>query len=302
MADMPHPAPRHATFEHNYDPPSPPLADSPSKTPAKKKRKPQAKKKEKRTVEYIKVPKHWFADPLHHIMKTIVRPPTARTRRKEQEIKIRVPEQIFLELMKPLNDNCMEAFEWVDEEKSALRPTRCGGTLTEYKYTCKNPEVLDSLWRLQDWEKAPVGKKTGKKTGKERSTRRGHGCARLHLSAAAEERGERTDLLAQVSGNTTITFKVPHEERVMPTLTMTTKVSTMDKNGHIIWPTTFGNATKAALRKQMRYHLKEMIDNPEYPTLTGMLPSLTTASESVRPPAEPLLLRGPRPPSVSQNV
>ena len=50
--------------------------------------------------------------------------------------------------------------------------------------------------------------------------RRGLGSARLHLSDAAEERGERTDLLSQVTGSVTVTQKsaskgeddaVPHD-------------------------------------------------------------------------------------------
>ena len=43
-----------------------------------------------REIEYIQVPKHWFMDPLHHGMKTVVRPPTKSTRRKQITIEVSV--------------------------------------------------------------------------------------------------------------------------------------------------------------------------------------------------------------------
>ena len=49
------------------------------------------------------MPKHWFSTPLHHHMKTVVRPPTARTRRKEIKIEMKIPLVIFVELMQPLD-------------------------------------------------------------------------------------------------------------------------------------------------------------------------------------------------------
>ena len=100
-----------------------------------------------REIEYIQVPKHWFMDPLHHGMKTVVRPPTKSTRRKQ--------------------------------------------------------------------------------------------------------------------------------------ITIEVSVATMDKQGHILWPTTYSAKTAAALRKQMRHHLQEMIHNPEYPTLSHMTPALTCSSEAL---------------------
>ena len=51
-----------------------------------------------RIIEYISVPKHWFVEPLHHAMKTVVRPPTKKTRRKELNIDMKMPKQIFIEL------------------------------------------------------------------------------------------------------------------------------------------------------------------------------------------------------------
>lgn len=212
-------------------------------------------------------------------MTTVVRPPTALTRRKEIKIDVRIPEQIFLELMNPLESGCVTGFKWKNEAKTSLEPTRDRPTFLEYKYVINKPELIDKLWRLEVRE-AP-SKKRGK-DGELIASRRGHGCARLHLSAAAEARGERTDLVAQVVGNMTVMLKVPKNERAMPSLCVKVKIATMDANGHIIWPATFEAATKAALRKQMRYHIKAMIDSPEFPTLTQMTLCLTATSESLR--------------------
>ena len=47
---------------------------------AKKKRKKVAVPA--RVIKYVKIPLHWFQEPLYHSMKTVVRPPTKLTRRK----------------------------------------------------------------------------------------------------------------------------------------------------------------------------------------------------------------------------
>ena len=188
-----------------------------------------------------------------------------------------MPEPIFLDLLRPLDSGIATGFEWLDEEKTALAPTSETKSYKMYKYTFGRPTSLDRIWRLHTLEE-PQGKKD--KRGQLVPFRRGHGCARLHLSAAAAQRGERTDLLAQVTGNTTVSMKVPSLQRAMPTLTMKVSVATMDKQGHILWPTTYSAKTAAALRKQMRHHLQEMIDNPEYPTLSHMSPALTCSSEA----------------------
>jgi hypothetical protein len=232
------------------------------------------------------VPKHWFADPLNHALKTVVRPPTKLSRRKELTIEIKLPLPIFIDLMKPMDDGDMAEFEWEDEKKEALKPTTDKKSYTEYKYTIAKPEKGDKFWRLQDREPLRRTRKAGKLV----ISRRGLGSARLHLSTAAEDRGERTDLLAQVTGNVIIRCKVPKKERVMPSLTMKLKVSTLSKYNHIEWAMTFGARTAAALRKQMQQHLKIMVDDPTYPTLTQSAAGLLegAGSESVRP----LLLTG----------
>ncbi|KAL1515340.1 hypothetical protein AB1Y20_001971 [Prymnesium parvum] len=230
-------------------------------------------------VEMIALPKHWFSEPLRHSMKTVVRPPTARTRRKQQTIKAKVPEETFFDLMKPLETGCTQGFEWIDAEKTRLMPTAEKPSYILFKYTFARPSVLDQIWRLE--EETATRKKD--KDGCLIPFRRGHGCARLHLShAAADGRGERTDLIAQVTGNTTITFKVPKLKRAMPSLCIKVSVSSMDRAGHVVWANTYSTSTAAALRKQMRHHLTHMIESSEYPTLTHMSSALTHTSDEVR--------------------
>lgn len=150
---------------------------------------------------------------------------------------------------------------------------------------------MDKFWRLQDRE--PLRRK--RVEGALVTYRRGLRSAQLHLSKAAEERSERTDLLAQVTGNVIVYFKVPKKERAMPYLRITLKVSTLNKHNHIEWGTSFGPRTAAALRKQMQEHLKTMVEDPEYQTQNQ---SITQGQlegpgpESVRP----LLLPPPRRP------
>jgi hypothetical protein len=215
-------------------------------------------------------------------MKTVVRPPTKKTRRKELYLDLKVPMEVFLDLMKPMDTGDMKNFEWKDAEKTGLVPTDDKRkTFSEYKYTIARPDKVDKFWRLQDWE--PVKRK--RKEGKLVPYRRGLGCARLHLSTAAEQRGQRTDLLAQVTGNVIVHFKVPKKERAMPSLKITLKVSTLNKHGYVEWATAFDQRTAATLRKQMADHLKAMVADPLYPTLTQSTQGLLEGpgTQSVRP-------------------
>jgi hypothetical protein len=237
-------------------------------------------KKARRVIEYIKVPKHWFSDPLNHAMKTAVRPPTKRTRRKELVIDLHVPQEVFYDMMKPMDDGDMEGFKWEEAAKTKLAPTTDTKTFQQFKYEIKKPQMVDKFWCLQNREQPRRVRKEGEMV----TCRRGLDSARLHLSAAAEARGELTDLLAAVTGNVSVLFKVPKEERAMPKLQMKFKVSTMTKTGHIEWATSFAPRTAAALRKQMQQHLLAMIEDPEYPTLsTSPQEVLTQQTDCVRP-------------------
>ena len=64
-------------------------------------------------------------------MKTVVRPPTARTRRKQQTDV--GAEEIFVDLLKPIDPSCITAMEWTTEEKLELKPTLDKPTYKDYK-------------------------------------------------------------------------------------------------------------------------------------------------------------------------
>lgn len=242
--------------------------------------KPKTSRPAKPPIEYISLPKHWFSKPLLQAMATTVRPPTKSTRRKKLIIKLEMPKEIFFDLLKPLDAEDVDGLVWKDEARKELEPTEDFKTYHQYKYTIKKPSVVAKLWRLEESDKEPK-RLINKKMGQAVPFRRGLGSAKLHLSHAAGDRGERTDLISQVVGNVSIILKEPKEERAMPTGSITFAAASMDKRGHINWPTLFAPRTAAALRKQIRFHLEKMIDDPTYPTLTQFTPSLTLTSETV---------------------
>ena len=228
-------------------------------------------------IEYISVPKHWFTDPLNHAMTTSVRPPTKLTRRKQQKIELRVPEDIFIELMQPVETGTIPDFKWIDETKKGLTPTSDRKTFLKYDYTIGKPHIIDAIWRLDEVEK----KQRARRTRAGGADCRGHGSSRLHLSAAAALRGELSDLLSQVTGNVIMNFKVPKQSRAMPTLVIKFSVSTMDKNGNIEWANTYSAPTAAGLRNRMHHHLNWMKQSSQHPTLAHM--STEGGGDSVRP-------------------
>ena len=54
-----------------------------------------------------------------------------------------------------------------------------------------------------------------------------------------------------VCGNVIVQLKEPKGKDRMPTLTITFFVLSVDKTGHIVWPTEFEPPAKAALRMQV---------------------------------------------------
>ena len=110
--------------------------------------------------------------------------------------------------------------------------------------------------------------------------KRGLGCARARLSVAEQKRGGKVETMSMVCGSVIIEFKVPRDLSSMPTLKVTFFVMTMDKTGHVTWPTTFTTVTQAAIRKQARVLLKKMIDDPLNPVDETMAPALEGAGTS----------------------
>ena len=105
--------------------------------------------------------------------------------------------------------------------------------------------------------------------------KRGAGAARARLSGAEQRRGGVPQSISMVCGNVTIQLKESATQERMPTLTLTFFVLTMDKTGHILWPTNFEARTRAALRMQARALLRKMIDDPLNPVESTMAPALT---------------------------
>ena len=104
---------------------------------------------------------------------------------------------------------------------------------------------------------------------------RGAGCARARLSSAEEARGGKPETISMVCRNVIIHLKQPKDHERMPTASFTFFVLSMDKNGHIIWPTTFDAKTQAYLRNQARALLQKMMDDPNNPVDSTMAPALT---------------------------
>mmetsp|Transcript_36989 Transcript_36989/g.92032 ORF Transcript_36989/g.92032 Transcript_36989/m.92032 type:complete len:195 (+) Transcript_36989:506-1090(+) len=170
-------------------------------------------------IDYVMVPKRWFSDPLRKSMSKLVRPPTMNTRRKQMVLKVHTIEAVFLELMAPLQTGEVEGLKWSADGKS-LTPTSTTKALHKYSYLLKKPSLVDKMWKLQEGDL--------KKSPREKAIllRRGHGAAKLHLSRAAAQRGERTDLISQVTGNVWVELKVPRNLSRMPLLTLKFAVST----------------------------------------------------------------------------
>ena len=54
------------------------------------------------TVQLTSCPTSWFRDPLDAAIKKLIRPSTALTRRKELEIKLQIPRDVFEDWISPL--------------------------------------------------------------------------------------------------------------------------------------------------------------------------------------------------------
>ena len=104
--------------------------------------------------------------------------------------------------------------------------------------------------------------------------RRGTGAARARLSVAEQRRGAVPESISMICGNPVAKLSERLDGSTMPVAEFKLLVLTMDKAGHITWPTKFELRTQAALRLQARALLKKMIDDPENPVDATMAPAL----------------------------
>ena len=230
--------------------------------------------------ELIRVPKAWFLDPLRQSIQTLVRPCTGLTRRKQLTIKCQLPFRCFMDFMSPLEDGSVGGLE--RDHVGRLVPTSETPAMKKYQYVIRRGSQHDKVFALQQHETQGTRRSNAR-------WRRSMGCARLHLSHAAEARGHLAQVMAMICGNVVVDYKEPRGLKRMPRLTLRLIVLSMDREGHIIWPVDFEARTKAALRKQARALLQIMLGSPEsYPvTDATWQAALTEASESrlqLRPP------------------
>ena len=173
-------------------------------------------------------------------------------------------------------------------EVEEIREKRQKGKKTEYLIKWRDWPENTNTWEIASRiDKGMVDAFNGKAPKpppKERAASlpaRGAGCARARLSSAEEARGGKPETMSMVCGNAIAELKEPKSGEAMPTATFTLFVLSMDKNGHIIWPTTFTAKTQAALRLQARTLLKKMIEDPANPVDATMAPALTGTGSSM---------------------
>ena len=224
------------------------------------------------------MPAKWFLDPLRQSMRTLVRPCTALSRRKQLTISAQMPFRCFMDLMSPLEDGSVEGLQ--RDHMGRLVPTKETPSMKRYQYVIRRGSLHDKLFSLQDFEV--------QKNKRNKRWRRSTGCARLYLSQAAERRGQVAHVMAMVCGNMIIDFREPRGLQRIPRLTLRLFVLSMDRSGHIVWPVDFEPRTKAALRKQARILLEKMLASPQtYPVDSSWEAALTQGSDSrleLRPP------------------
>jgi hypothetical protein len=114
----------------------------------------------------------------------------------------------------------------------------------------------------------------GRPAPRKQQPKRGLGCARVRLSHAEHRRGGTPTTLSMVCGKVVAKLVESRTNAYMPLATLQFFVLSMDKTGHIIWPTDFDAHAKASLRMQARSLLRQMIADPANPADETMEPAL----------------------------
>lgn len=166
-------------------------------------------------------------------------------------------------------------------EVEEISDKRKRGTITEYFIKWLHWPAENNTWeRASRIDPALVAAFEGKPPPKKRRRlapelpKRGAGCARAQLSKAEQRRGAVPEVMSMVCGNVRVEFEESIDESTMPSLKLIFYVMSMDKTGHIIWPTAFEKTAQAQIRLQARALLKKMIDDPLNPCDTTMEPAL----------------------------
>ena len=111
----------------------------------------------KPTEGMITVPLNWFWDVFRGNMTKLVRPPTAKTRRKEMLIKEKVPMDVVYKLLEVFETDEIPGLKWEEDSTGArvLKPTKGTTRSLWYEYNFKKGPTTDKLWRIQESDKAP---------------------------------------------------------------------------------------------------------------------------------------------------
>lgn len=151
-----------------------------------------------------KVPLRWYTRPLYGRLRTITRPPTAKTRRVLLEVEQPMPLEAFEAFMAPMADD--ERLEIKRDKKNHLEPTRSTGTSNYFEFLIDNPLLYDKLFALDSIN--------------ENKHPRGLGCARVNLSPSMEKQGILATSISLPFGNVSVVFREPRRKRGMPVLTV----------------------------------------------------------------------------------
>ena len=100
------------------------------------------------------MPLSWFLKPLEQSIKTVVRPCTALTRRKELTVEHRLPREAFEAFMEPLTSGDAEGLAR-DPQTNMLVPTRKTAALRFFEYTIRRGSVSDRLFHLDTLDPEP---------------------------------------------------------------------------------------------------------------------------------------------------
>ena len=213
----------------------------------------------------VSVVRDWFLKPTYTSLRTIMRPPTARSTRRLQEVKVRMPIECFNDLMRPYESDPDMGVQRT-EDGAALEPTRSTTSSHWYEYLLNKPTKYDAMFAL---ERADI-----------KSQPRSLGCAHLNVSQQRVKMGHLAEEISIPFGNVSVVCSQPKRLLSMPTVTFRFFVLTMNASGHINWPFEVNPRTKAMLRIMVRRKLKEMLESERnYPINPSMQSALTVQSD-----------------------
>ena len=210
---------------------------------------PRASTKKTPTQErMISIPAKWLVEPFLKSLRTVVRPATAKTKRRVIEVKANYPVELFEEFMAPLATGDADGLK---REEGKLVPTRKTATSEQlYEYKLKRPAVTDKLFCLEKTDKQP-----GPRVKEPGAWKRGSGGARLNLPESAHKTHRKATSVSMVAGSASVHLVVPKRLKGWPKLTMRFLCLTADRKGNISWPTNYGKEARALLRKLVKEKL-----------------------------------------------